>query len=288
MSTIRKFSGNKLITMLAVMVIMVSCMVTPAFADWTPEGAISNKDFTTTSITQIDIQTYAKGEGVTGEGKVWTASNSKELLKMIRNSNIGDKGQGTQISIDNNVYVLDEAGLQKCKNYMVSVTKKYDVKSSVDGMGTNFNVKADTETAGIALSGLESVVSVIVGILCYAITLGMTLFTALDLCYITMPVFRNKCEDMKQSGGGAMVKTNKETGETQLRWITDEAVYSVQVCAIETGKSPLTMYLKKRVIAFVMLAIVLFILFTGNIQLIVNIAINFIAGLMDALSSLGA
>lgn len=287
MSTIRT---NKLIVMLAVMIVMISCTVTPAFAAWSIDNAIKEESFTTSDIADDDIAEYASGGKKDEEGnysEVWTTANAKELAKIAKNSNKG-QGNGTAILIGESKYYLDQTGLQKCKSYMVSVAKKYDVKSSVEGMGTNFNVKADTETAGIALSGLESVVSVVVGILCYAITLGMTLFTALDLCYITMPVFRNKCEDMKQSGGGAMVKTNKETGEAQLRWITDEAVYSVQACAIESGKSPLTMYLKKRVIAFVMLAIVLFILFTGNIQLIVNIAINFIAGLMDALSSLGA
>lgn len=286
MNIAKRFSMQRFVVMMAVMVVMLSCMVTPAFA-WIPETALQNNSFTTSDIEQGDIANLATNDaGLNSE--IWTTANAKELEKIIRNANVGDGNGDYSFTINGKQYTLDDAGLQKCKNYAVSVAKKYDVKSSVEGMGTNFNVKADTETAGIALSGLESVVSVVVGILCYAITLGMTLFTALDLCYITMPVFRNKCEDMKQSGNGAMVKTNKETGETQLRWITDEAVYSVQACAVETGKSPLTMYLKKRVIAFVMLAIVLFILFTGNIQLIVNIAINFIAGLMDALSSLGA
>lgn len=269
--------------------ILTVISITPAFA-WSMEEAVSDGDKGTTNITAADIEKYASGDGVAKEGEsMWTTSDTKSLLKKIKEKDTGSNENGeTQITVGDKTYYLDDNGLQACKTVMASAASKYIVKSKVDGMGTTFNVSADTDTAGVALSGIESLVGVIVGILCYVITLGMTLFTALDLCYITMPVFRNKCEDMKQSGNGVMTKTDKQSGETKLRWITDEAVYSVNTCSVETGKSALTVYLKKRVLAFVLLAVVLFILFTGNIQLIVNIAINLVAGIMDALSSLGA
>lgn len=173
-------------------------------------------------------------------------------------------------------------------NKVASFAKKAYTKQTINNMGVDFDIRANTEQAGVALSGVQDLISTIVGMVCYLVVAGMALFTALDLCYITMPVFRNKCEDMKNNGNAAMTKTDGKTGETKFRWVTDEAIYAVESCSIETGKQPLGVYIKKRIWAYVMLAIVLFILFTGNIQLIANIAVNLVAGLMDALQNLGA
>ncbi len=164
---------------------------------------------------------------------------------------------------------------------------KESLKSKVNSIGENFDVEADTEGAGVMLVGIQPLVSLVVGLLAYAVVIGMSLFTALDIVYITMPVFRNKVEEMKQSGNGIMVKSDRKTGEAKLRWVTDEAQHAVMMCGIDTGKNPLGMYFKKRIFAYVLVAIVIYILLTGNIQLIVNIAINFVSGVLDALSSLG-
>ena len=265
---------------IATAMVLTSLLSCNAFA-WNVEDAMNGNS----EVTVEDIKNYASGSV---SDSLWSSANAKALEQKVKANQVDGNTDGAQaITINGNSYYLDSNGIASCAAYMNSVASKAEVKDKVNTMGSNFNISADTATAGVALSGLEQFVSVVVGILCYAITIGMTLFTALDLCYITMPVFRNKFEDMKQSGNGAMTKTDKNTGETKLRWITDEAIYSVQSCSVETGKNPLTVYLKKRVIAFVMLAVVLYILFTGNIQLIVNIVINFVAGLMDALSTLG-
>lgn len=285
MNRIYQARTSRMMLVMMIVALVLSIMVTPAMAADTAyenyDAYVEDGTFQTSVLTEGVIGGLMSSAGSEGNS-LWSKELQRGLLRQAEKYNVS--GGEHQVG----EYTLDDKGYKACQGYIVSAAKKADIKSTVDDMGMDFNVKADTATAGVALSGLEQVVSAIVGILCYAVTLGMTLFTAIDICYITMPVFRNKCEDMKQSGGGAMVKTNSQTGETQLRWITDEAMYAVQSCSIETGKNPLTTYIKKRVIAFVMLAIVLFILFTGNIQLIVNIAINFIAGIMDALGSLGA
>lgn len=166
------------------------------------------------------------------------------------------------------------------------VYDRMKVKQRIEEMGSSVNVEADTGRASVMLSGLRPLISLIVGILAYLVVLGMTLFTAMDILYITMPVFRNKVEDMKQSGNSAMVKYNKD-GEAKLRWVSDEAQYAVITCTVDSGRNPLAVYLQKRVWAYIMVAIVIYILLTGNIQMIVNIAINFVSGILDILSDLG-
>ena len=118
------------------------------------------------------------------------------------------------------------------------------------------------------------------------ITVGMTLFSAVDIAYIAFPVFRNMCEDKKMTGGPGTKKA--ANGETKLLWVTDDAEYAVKQGSIESGQSPWSIYFKRRIVSYIMLAITLFILMTGNITLITNIAINIVAGIMDVLGGLAA
>ena len=167
--------------------------------------------------------------------------------------------------------------------------KSYDrksIKSKVRSMGTQVSVQADTEQAGTMLSGLSPLISVLTGILVIIAVLAMSLYTALDICYITMPVFRNKSEEMKQSGNAFMTKTTR-SGDTKLRWVTDEAVYAVEKCSVESGKNPIGTYMFKRIWAFILVAIAIYILLTGNIQLFVDIALNMVGGILDVLANLG-
>ena len=54
----------------------------------------------------------------------------------------------------------------------------------------------------------------------------------------SLPVFRNKCEDMKVSGNSVMTKKGAN-GDTSLRWVTDDAQYAVNSTITEgNGKSP--------------------------------------------------
>lgn len=134
------------------------------------------------------------------------------------------------------------------------------------------------------LSGFVPYISMLLGVMVTLITIFMTVFSAFDIAYIAFPVFRNKCEDAKVNGGG-LAKT-KSNGETSLRFVTDDAQYAVQQGTVENGKSPWAIYFKKRVLSYILLAIILFILMTGNITLITNIAVKVVAGIMDVLGSL--
>lgn len=168
------------------------------------------------------------------------------------------------------------------------IADKSTVKTQISTIGTNFDMTADVNEGTRMLSGFLGPIQSLLGVLVVIVTVGMTVFSALDICYITIPVFRNKCEDMKSSGSAAMSSTNAQTGETKFRWVTDEAIFAVKTCSVDTGKNPLGVYLKKRILAYILLGIVLYILFTGNIGIIVNLAVNLVGGIMASLAALGA
>ena len=168
--------------------------------------------------------------------------------------------------------------VQKSVNNAATVD---DVSTITDGL----NIGADTAGATALLSGFAPIISLVVGVIVVLVTMGMTLFTAFDIAYIAFPVFRNKCEEQKMNGTGYNVKKDSN-GNVSLRFVTDDAQYAVSEGTIENGKSPWGIYFRKRIMSYVLLAIVLFILLTGNISMITNIALNIVSGIMNVLSGL--
>ena len=168
--------------------------------------------------------------------------------------------------------------VQKSVNNAATVD---DVSTITDGL----NIGADTAGATALLSGFAPIISLVVGIIVVLVTMGMTLFTAFDIAYIAFPVFRNKCEEQKMNGTGYNVKKDSN-GNVSLRFVTDDAQYAVSEGTIENGKSPWGIYFRKRLMSYILQAIVLFILLTGNISMITNIALNIVSGIMNVLSGL--
>ena len=168
--------------------------------------------------------------------------------------------------------------VQKSVNNAATVD---DVSNITDGL----KIGADTAGATALLSGFAPIISLVVGVIVVLVTMGMTLFTAFDIAYIAFPVFRNKCEEQKMNGTGYNVKKDS-SGNVSLRFVTDDAQYAVSEGTIENGKSPWGIYFRKRIMSYILLAIVLFILLTGDITMITNIALNIVSGSMNVLSGL--
>lgn len=148
------------------------------------------------------------------------------------------------------------------------------------------SVTPDIKKANNMLSGFMPLLNMIVSVVIVGVTLGMTLFTAFDICYIEFPIFRNKCEDAKASGNKMMTRTDSKTGETKLRLVTDEAQYAIQAAdTIQSGQNPLVIYFKKRFVAILLLAIVLFILLTGNMSVFSKIALKLVSGIISIVQS---
>ena len=169
--------------------------------------------------------------------------------------------------------------VQKSVNNAATVD---DVSTITDGL----NIGADTAGATALLSGFAPIISLVVGVIVVLVTMGMTLFTAFDIAYIAFPVFRNKCEEQKMMGGNNIMTKKGANGESSLRFVTDDAQYAVSQGTIESGKSPWGIYFRKRIMSYILLAIILFILLTGNISLITNIALNVVSGIMNVLGGL--
>jgi hypothetical protein len=156
----------------------------------------------------------------------------------------------------------------------------------INDLNNTFPLSADVTGAAGLMSGFTPAFETFLGFLVTLLTIGMTVFTGLDLCYIAFPVFRGKCDDAKANGTKGMTTTDKKTGATKLTIISEDAQFSVvSADMVNTGKSPFVIYFQKRVISFVVLAVLIFILLTGNINIITNIGVKLASGILNVINS---
>lgn len=187
------------------------------------------------------------------------------------------------IQLDNESKAVDAINVVNNKQQQAGNTN-----DTLTGMKDGLNISADTDTAITAMSGFVPVISTILGLLVILITVGMTIFSAFDLAFIAFPVFRNKCEDAKQTGHGIMAgRTNKQTGETKLRFVSDDAQYAVVAAdTTQSGKNPFVIYFGKRLLSYIVLAILLFILLSGNITIFTDLALKLVQGILDLIQGI--
>lgn len=169
------------------------------------------------------------------------------------------------------VYVATEANAQALQKVQGNVSA---------GLLNQANVTPDTGTAMGLLSGVMPMINTLLGLMVVIISIGMTVFSALDIIYLAFPAFRSMIDRQVESGGKG-AKTNKD-GSTSSSWVTDDARLAHDE-ATNTNTSPWGPYFKRRVLAYVFLAIILFILLTGNIFAITTLVTNALQGLFNSL-----
>lgn len=185
------------------------------------------------------------------------------------------------------IVYYNPASLDVIYKQAAKIEENEKVAGKVNDLTNNMQIEADTGAASIMLSGFKPILELVIGVIVVLITFGMTLFSSLDICYIAFPVFRNKCEDAKQTGNKMMTQKSGN-GDVSLRWVTDDAQYAITQGTIDSGKSPWTLYFRKRVMSYIFLGIILFILMTGNITIITSLAINVVSGVIDVISGLAS
>ena len=172
---------------------------------------------------------------------------------------------------DVTVYVHNDAGSAALGKISAHATQ---------GLLNQANVTPDTGTAMGLLSGIMPALNVVLGLMVVVISIGMTVFSALDIIYLAFPAFKSMVDNSIEQGGKG-TRTTKD-GTVTSRWVTQDAILAAQD-AEKTQGSPWGPYFKRRVLAYVFLAIILFILLTGNIFSITTLVTNALQGLFNSL-----
>lgn len=185
------------------------------------------------------------------------------------------------------IMVSDKSYWYRTNNEQAILNKANSLKgqAQIDKLDDYYNIEADIEGANTLVEGLKGPISTFLGVLVTFITVFMTVFTALDLCYIAFPVFRGKMDEAKANGTKGMTHRGKN-GETKLTFITEDAQFAViNAETAQTGRSAYLIYFKQRVVSFIVLAILIFILLTGNINILTNIGVRLASGILEAISN---
>lgn len=266
---------SKLLSLALALVMTMTFSFTVAFANETAGDGGEDNSETIGNFLEANITT-ANDNGI--------VSTDTWLMRNLTTKAPSDDAQGYTVK-GVTVYLKKNITEDELIHHIDSYANNAKLTDNMNKLTDGFAIGADTSGATAMLEGFSPIISLVLGIIVTLITIGMTVFSAFDIAYIAFPVFRNKCEDAKQNGSGAMVKTTGNGG-TKLRFVTDEAQQAVNEGSVESGKSPWGIYFKKRVMSYILLAIILFILMTGNITLITNIAIRVVGGIMNVLGGL--
>lgn len=142
------------------------------------------------------------------------------------------------------------------------------INQIVDGM----NVKADVTKATQSLNGLTEIVNTVIGVLAVFILTLIGILTAVDILYLEVPALHNSMDTKAMDKG----QTNK-SGGVKPKIVSEDASQAYSE-AMENGKNPMLIYLKKRVVAYIAVAIVLYMLLSGNLALIVKVVLKALNG----------
>lgn len=267
------------IFMFVLSVVMIATLsVVPAFAD---------SDLTNDDKAFIEQHVHLSGDRVVGNSGY---DSLTRYLTTDASEALGGSDATELFNINGtSVYIHSSTNESRLHSWVTRYNNDIRTARDVadDTISDLFDVGGDTDRAAEMLSGFMPYVRLLIGFMIIAITMLMTIYTSFDIAYIAFPLFRNKCEEAKASGNPAMTKgSTTPGGENKLRFVTDDAVNAIKETN-ENGRSPWGIYFKKRLVSYILLAIVLFVLLTGNISLITSVAINMVTGIMGVLQTLG-
>jgi len=212
-----------------------------------------------------------------GQAQITFAGETKKFLN-------------TKLDADNNAnytaaYEAMDAHLKSVSTSKADVQTVSGAKQKLGGLTDTLGIGADVDQGQKALASVAPLISRVTGILVIIILLGMAIFTAFDVAYLVFPVAKQKMDSAATSGNAAVSKTDSKTGEAKFRYVSDDAIQAYQV-ATESGGNPLFAYLKKRLISYIAVSIVVFILMTGNLAVIVNFVLTMLESLFSMFGEL--
>lgn len=264
-----------------IVLLMCSQLVTVAYATDTSSD-------NGTDVSDSEIESFVTAACKVQGGKV--VIKDSKVKAWLHDSDTGiDSPTTVVVTVDGTTatFYASASSMKALQKYITDKKASDKVTDKINGMTEGFSMEADTDGAAIMMGGFEGVASIIAGIVLYFVVLMMGIYAAFDVAFIAFPLFRVKCDEAQQSGGNNMMTKQSSSGETTLRWVTEEAQAAVKMSA-STGKSPWWFWIKKKVTAYIMVGIIVFMLATGQMDLFVRIALRWVSGIIEALSGLAA
>lgn len=262
---------KKLLSKLIILALALSVVAFSPVTTLRVEASEATSYHSSADVSDGDILAYA--ERIKGTSK----------FDQLFSTTPPSSGNYETLTLDGTPYYYDG---DKVRTAVYKEIKGESVSKDIDNMVVDLGIEADLGSASTLMSGVVPFVNGLLGVICTVISIGMFIFTALDVAYIIAPQFKEACDNAAASGNKMTSKTDSTTGAPRFRWITDKAVYAIKAAnTVETGKQALWIYLKSRVVEFVVLAIVLYILLTGNIGIFMNLGLKVADGIIQLIDA---
>lgn len=271
----------------AIKAFVVACCLSVAFS------------LTAFAATETEISTAIK-EAQDGGA---TDAEIEQALKNSSNPAVVAGSNTLTVKIGNNTFYIAPGESDAVKNAIEGLktnntatnnattvtTVQNQLKDQTNGLGSLFK-EANLAGAAQSLEGFTPWIQLATGVLAALAILGTTLFTAVDVCYLAFPVMQGKMNDAANSGGAMSGRT--KSGDAKFKLVTDDAVEAYQEAhggganGQGGGGNQWTLYLKKRAVAFIFTAVIIFVLLTGQVQIFIDLALKLVSGIIAQLQTL--
>lgn len=117
-----------------------------------------------------------------------------------------------------------------------------------DAMDVPYNI--DYATLEIIVAKTGDIVGLLMGFIAVFLVIGLTLITALDICYLTIPIFQQAMHDKSWDGS---------SDRSKIQLVSNDARTAVERAAV-SRQSSLWIYMKLRLKTYIIAAVVLFLI----------------------------
>ena len=132
------------------------------------------------------------------------------------------------------------------------------------------------EGAGLISQDAQNLIAKFLGGLTIAILTLVGVFTAIDIFYLVVPPLHTALEE----GAAAKGQTDKN-GNPKPRLVSKDACDAYNE-GTENQKNVILTYLKKRIVAYIAVAVVVFLLLTGQMSAIITTVLKLISGVLES------
>lgn len=163
----------------------------------------------------------------------------------------------------------------------VSNAKKNEAVDKIDTVTDTMNMEADmTGGAELISEELRDLIAKIIGGLTIVILTAIGLFTAIDIFYLEIPPLHTSLEEQAEAKGHV-----DKNGSVKPRLVSKDACDAYKEGA-ENQKNVILCYLKKRIVAYIAIAVVVFLLLTGQLTAIIKVVLKLISGVLTSATNI--
>lgn len=242
----------------------------------------------------IEIENYASDSSYKSEYEAATnAWAGLNIQSDVQNFGITFNGvthyfKDSDPTLDSNFNIALVSMQNSLNGFKLKNTDKNSTEyanSQLDQITNTLGIQANIVAAIDSLESITPLIERISGLIVVVTLLGMAVFTAFDIAYLVFPVAKASMDSAASSGNKSVSTTDKKTGEAKFRWVTDDAINAYKEYT-DTGKNALICYLGKRVWSYAAVAIVVYILMSGNVVIIIKFVLNMLSSLFGMLGGL--